>query len=383
MNLVGVHSVDCCVEAISCFGFIQTLYTFFSASTHRWSVLAKHLQADGTPTLKSLSDTRWSARADATKAVLYGYTEIKSALKAISRDAQQTGGTRNEADSLYQRMKQLETAFLCVLWQEILSRFNETSKSLQAVKVDIKLAIDLLLSLDSFINNLRDRFAEFEERAKEFSDNENYKTTLQRKRKRNTRFDSDVGNAHTEDVALAGADKFRTETFLVIIDRLTTTLKQRSIAYKMVYHRFAALLAAGTMQPEPALGNQLAREYPADLSEDLLYGELVQWSSFAMSRQCDSPLLQISLLHENELHSTFPNVSVALRMYLSLMITNCSGERSFSTMALIKNKNRATMGDSRLSALSLLSIESELLRQLNFSNIIETFASNKARKCQI
>jgi hypothetical protein len=149
----------------------------------------------------------------------------------------------------------------------------------------------------------------------------------------------------------------------------------------MVYHRFAALLAAGTMQPEPALGNQLAREYPADLSEDLLYGELVQWSSFAMSRQCDSPLLQISLLHENELHSTFPNVSVALRMYFSLMITNCSGERSFSTMALIKNKNRATMGDSRLSALSLLSIESELLRQLNFSNIIETFASNKARKC--
>jgi hypothetical protein len=115
---------------------------------------------------------------------------------------------------------------------------------LQAVKVDIKLAIDLLLSLDSFINNLRDRFAEFEERAKELSDNENYKTTLQRKRKRNTRFDSDVGNAHTEDVALAGADKFLTETFLVIIDRLTTTLKQRSVAYKMVYHRFAAFLAA-------------------------------------------------------------------------------------------------------------------------------------------
>jgi hypothetical protein len=110
---------------------------------------------------------------------------------------------------------------------------------------------------------------------------------------------------------------------------------------------------------------------------------LDQWSSFAKLRKCDSPLLQISLLHENDLHSTFPNVSVALRIYLSLMITNCSGERSFSKMALIKNKNRATMSDPRLSALAILSIESELLRQLSFADIIETFAAVKARKCQI
>jgi len=60
---------------------------------------------------------------------------------------------------------------------------------------------------------------------------------------------------------------------------------------------------------------------------------------------------QLLLLHENELHKTFPNVCLALRMYLSLIITNCSGERSFSKMA-IKNEMRATMSDPRLSAIS-------------------------------
>jgi hypothetical protein len=101
LNLVGVNSVDCCVEAVSFFGFIQKLYTFFYASTHRWAVLTKHLeQTDGALTLKSLSDTRWSARANATKAVLIGYADIKSALEDISEDVQQNGGTKNEAESL-------------------------------------------------------------------------------------------------------------------------------------------------------------------------------------------------------------------------------------------------------------------------------------------
>jgi hypothetical protein len=35
LNLVGQSTVDCCVETISFFGFVQELYNFFSASTSR------------------------------------------------------------------------------------------------------------------------------------------------------------------------------------------------------------------------------------------------------------------------------------------------------------------------------------------------------------
>lgn len=44
LNLVGVHSVDCCVEAISFFGFLQKLYNFFSFSTHRWEILINSIE---------------------------------------------------------------------------------------------------------------------------------------------------------------------------------------------------------------------------------------------------------------------------------------------------------------------------------------------------
>ena len=51
------------------------------------------------------------------------------------------------------------------------------------------------------------------------------------------------------------------------------------------------------------------------------------------------------------LESTFPNLEIALRIYLTLMPTNCTGERSFSKLKIIKNHLRSTMLQSRLTAI--------------------------------
>jgi len=61
--------------------------------------------------------------------------------------------------------------------------------------------------------------------------------------------------------------------------------------------------------------------------------------------------------HGGMLLSTFPNVGIALMLYLTLPVTNFH-QKSFSTLARIKNHLRASMGQTRLSALSLMCIES-------------------------
>jgi hypothetical protein len=86
---------------------------------------------------------------------------------------------------------------------------------------------------------------------------------------------------------------------------------------------------------------------------------------------------------ENDLQATFPNVETALRMFLSLPVANASGERSFSHLKRIKNVLRTTMGQDRLSALSVLAIESELVKLLEFDDIVDTFAKKKSRKVSI
>lgn len=76
----------------------------------------------------------------------------------------------------------------------------------------------------------------------------------------------------------------------------------------------------------------------------------------------------------------FPNVDIALRMYLTLPVSNASGERSFSKLALIKHRLRTTMTEDRLNNLTVMSIEYDLLRQMDFEDLINEFAQKKSRR---
>ena len=86
------------------------------------------------------------------------------------------------------------------------------------------------------------------------------------------------------------------------------------------------------------------------------------------------------MLIYDKLQCVFPNIEIALRIFLILMITNCSSERFFSHLKRIKNPQRTTMDQERLDALSLLYIENDILRKIDFKGIIENFANSKYRK---
>ena len=71
---------------------------------------------------------------------------------------------------------------------------------------------------------------------------------------------------------------------------------------------------------------------------------------------------------------------MSLKLYLTVAVSVASCERSFSKLKLIKSYLRSNMGESRLSTLSTLSIESDLVETLPFDDIIFEFASIKARR---
>jgi hypothetical protein len=71
-----------------------------------------------------------------------------------------------------------------------------------------------------------------------------------------------------------------------------------------------------------------------------------------------------NIIFQDGIESVFPDVSIVLRLLLTLMVTNCSGERSFSQLKRIKNEQRTAIGQERLGSLSLLCIESDILRKI-------------------
>ena len=76
----------------------------------------------------------------------------------------------------------------------------------------------------------------------------------------------------------------------------------------------------------------------------------------------------------------YPNVAIALRMYLVLMVTNCSAERSFSKLKQIENRLQASTTQGRLVNLATMSTELDILREIDFTAIISEFSVAKSIK---
>src|SRR6218665_409695 len=96
-----------------------------------------------------------------------------------------------------------------------------------------------------------------------------------------------------------------------------------------------------------------------------------------------SNVLLTYLINKKRVQESFPNVEIAFRMYLVLMISNYSAERSFSKMKLIKNRLRTSMCNDRLSHVALMSIEVGILREINFKDLVTEFAKKKLRKVSL
>ena len=95
------------------FDFLEEVYVFFTASTHRYKVLTDILTlADGPDCVsKWVTITRWSCKADATKALSNGYPD---AVLAIAEYENEMGKVPCGANGLFERMCKLETGIYAV-----------------------------------------------------------------------------------------------------------------------------------------------------------------------------------------------------------------------------------------------------------------------------
>jgi hypothetical protein len=177
LNLVGVCAAESCPEVCRFFMFVESVYNFFSASTHRWARLTTAL--NGECVVKKLSDTRWSARADSCRALRTGYSCIIEVLSEFSADPEETKYWP-ESQGILSSMAKLETAVLLVFWDSILTRFNLVSKELQRSGQDLSTACSLYESLIDFVERQRECFDVIEKEGMDLCKNGVYAEELRR-----------------------------------------------------------------------------------------------------------------------------------------------------------------------------------------------------------
>ncbi|XP_065642588.1 uncharacterized protein LOC136074212 [Hydra vulgaris] len=236
-------------------------------------------------------------------------------------------------------MNTFEIVFLTIFWNDILCHFNETSKILQKENLNLDVAVRILKSLLHFIKDLRSQFENYQEKAKILLPNTDYRDSSKRTKKRSRRMAFFDGEA--EELEFQGSYKFKIETYLPVIDSLTSNLEKRSSAYEKINDSFGFLVNIQTIANVELKDHcsNLAQIYKKDINENELFFECQQFKYY-ISKDEHSFTEFYSTLKRDHLESTFPNIEISLRIFLSMMVSNCTGERSFSKLKLIKNELR-------------------------------------------
>ncbi|XP_026429075.1 uncharacterized protein LOC113325050 [Papaver somniferum] len=384
LNLMLLDMAKSCPKAESFFSVMQRIYKLFSKSTKRWQVFKKHVTGF---TVKPLSDTRWESHIESVKAIRFQLPKIWDALLELSESIEFSAKTRGEADSLLTReIDNFEFIFGMVVWHHFLLAVNSVSKLLQKEDMHLDIAIDRVNDLLSFFVKCRDTgFEELLEEATKLAatigiEPTFYEPRIIRKRKH---FDDIMTE---EEAPLSGKRSFEVNYFNYIVDQARFSLASRFEQFHEFNEVFGFLFQVKKLHSLDdstlkacciKLQNYLKHGMSSDIDGHDLYAELKVLKSY-LPEETERAIEVLNFLKDME--GCYPNAEIAYRILLTIPVTVASAERSFSKLKLIKSYLRSTMSQERLNDLAMLSIEVDMVKNIDYDAIIDEFVSRKRRR---
>lgn len=383
LNLALCDMANSCTKAVSFFGVVQRIYCLFSSSVKRLALVEKHMKGY---TLKNLSATRWESRVDSVKAIISSPREIRNALIDL---AETTGDpkSKSEAESLASHeMENFEFLFAMIIWYQLLLAVNRVSKTFQNEDMQMDVAIAQLKDLIKLFQEYRESgFSRFKTEAEDIANEMEIAPTFLEKRKirRKKQFDETTG----EDQSLSAAESFEFNFYNYILDQALSSLKSRFEQFEIYEQTFGFLFNVKAMQSADecslktfcnSLDLFLTHDGHSDIDGTDLYHELLVLRN-VIPENANRAIDVLNYLKRMD-ESAFPNAWVAYRIMLTIPVTVASAERTFSRLKLIKTYLRSTMSQDRLNGLAILSIESKMAGEVDYENVIRTFASRHASR---
>jgi len=171
----------------------------------------------------------------------------------------------------------------------------------------------------------------------------------------------------------------------VLVDQTLASVKKRFEQITQYNEQFRFLYRIGKLK---SMGEEELLKHCQDLQITLTDCES---SDIDATDLCSELIIFRTMVNENTTAiqalrilktscSSFPNINIALRILLTIPVASAGVERAFSKLKIIKNYLRSTISQDRLSGLATLSIENELAETLDYDQLIDQFALQKARK---
>lgn len=172
---------------------------------------------------------------------------------------------------------------------------------------------------------------------------------------------------------ISAKDNFRINTFYVILDRLATDLSNRRKAYETFCKPFDFIIKLHEFKNSEikVKANDQCCTYKSDLKKYELINELLHFRSHQIkcfNEKKITPLQLLQVIHGHNMKDLYPNIEIALRIFVSIPATNCSAERLFLVLKRMKSYLRSTMLQVRLHSLTILTVNNDLTSSLTYVN---------------
>ena len=270
LNLAGVHAVGSSELSETFFAVVERVYSFFSASTHRWEVLLKHVPN----VVKRVIDTRWSAHYEAVKALHQGFHAVESALYELC-DHKENIDTRGQARGILDAIQRFSFLSFLHFWKEILRESYDTQKYLQRKGLSLENCAHKIKAFIDFLINERDALV------KRCIDNalkicEEQEILIEERRVRKKK---KMPGEQAEDEGLSAAQEIK-RCMLEAVDRFRNEAEKRFREMSMLNETFGflnpnALLRCESIEPDM---NKFKNIYANDVDFSELSVEIARFN---------------------------------------------------------------------------------------------------------
>ena len=172
------------------------------------------------------------------------------------------------------------------------------------------------------------------------------------------------------------SDYWRVSLYYVFLDHLVAEITKRLInneEHFLASHFLPSKLASLT----PEVAGRIFDTYHSDVGERQDFDdEIARWK-VRWNRENNKPDRLLDLLNLTNA-DLYPSVYKIIWILLTMPVSSATSERSFSAMRRVKSYLRSTMGDERLSNLSLLHIHRHM--NVDIDATIVDFVGRKSRR---
>lgn len=363
LNLVLSQSINHIKECKVFFVTLSGMAAFFSKSTKRTQALDTIVHKR----LPKVAPTRWNYNGRLVLTVFENRESLIELFENIIEnnetwDSETINSSRGFLDCL---KRDFNFNYLLIIFSEIFPFSDNVFNVLQTKTNDIAFCLKKVDNFKSMLSQKRDEFNVFWEKTKVLN------VEPQAKRPRT----ASVGDVQASYRRL----------FYEIIDQIQQQINHRFNGLNdfkfLELCNFTAF--KGRAFPEDAF-KSLLLHYGHFFDRVLLRSELkvIYETDDINTKNNSNELLQF--FKDKELEDAYTEVFKLCELVLTIPATSSSVERNFSTLKRIKNFVRNSTGQERLSQISLLSIENELLQNMSehrrfYDDVIDEFAKSDRR----